>query len=1202
MKFSIDRGGTFTDIYAEHEGKFYVEKLLSVDPANYDDAPREGIRRLLEKISSGSAASLVPEEKIEWIRMGTTVATNALLERKGARTALLITKGFKDLLRIGYQNRPDLFDLHIRKAGALYERVIEIDERVVPEKDGNGFEILQSLDAKAARVEMVKLKAEGIEAIAIVLLHAYQFFEHEKVLGTIAEEIGFEQVSLSHEIIPSLKAVIRGDTTVVDAYLTPHIRRYIDNFSKGFLHGLEGVELLFMQSHGGLSPAGEFRGSNAVLSGPAGGVLGLSSLYEGKALIGFDMGGTSTDVSRYDGALELRLESRIAGTTIRAPQLDIMTVAAGGGSRLFYKNGMFVVGPESSSADPGPVCYRKGGYLSITDANVVLGRIVPEHFPRIFGRNENEALDVEASREAFRVLAEEINRDTGTSLSIEEIAYGFLRIANDTMSKPIVEVSVARGFDIKTHALASFGGAGGQHACAIAGGLGIKEVILHRFAGILSAYGIGQADIVHNDQVSIEERLSEALLKKIEGLFSALESQRAEASFKRMLLMRYEGTDYTMLVEKREGLDYAASFEEAYRKQFGFTLDRALVVDEIQLQSRIARTKQGRSMLKKSSGRKRPVEQVRFYGEKGWQDAALYRLALLEWEDEVPGPAIIVDETSTIVVEEGSFARINRYGDVVISVTSGRNRMAKSIQEPNAIDLGIFANLFISIAKQMGAVLQNAAVSTNIKERLDFSCALFDAEGNLIANAPHVPVHLGSMSHVVKMMLRKFGSDIAEGDVFISNAPYEGGSHLPDITVITPLLKEGKIYAITASRGHHADIGGVVPGSMPSFSSSLKEEGAVFTLQKAVEGRRFTEERIRKVLRNAGARKIEENIADIQAQIAANKKGVDLLEDAIEQYGKARLSLYMDYIQEVSFRAIRKKLETISQTKGHRLWAEDFLDGGSRIALKITIEESRVTFDFGGSSPELAANQNTPPSVVSSAVVYVLRSIIEDDLPLNEGLLRAVEIVLPEDSLLNPSPEAAVVGGNVTTSQRIVDVIFKAFGNVAASQGCMNNVTFGNENFGYYETIAGGAGAGVDGKGSGFNGANAVHTHMTNTLITDPEVLERRYPVMIEVFSIRENSGGQGEWHGGNGVVRTYRFFEPVTVNLLTERRVYAPWGVNGAGDGAKGMNEHFHNDKWHLLEGKARVQVKAGEKIRISTPGGGGYNISPLPQYFSIL
>ena len=1192
MKFSIDRGGTFTDIYAEHEGKFYIEKLLSVDPGNYDDAPREGIRRLLEKISAGPVSSSVPEEKVEWIRMGTTVATNALLEKKGARTALLITKGFADLLRIGYQNRPELFDLHIKKPAMLYEKVVEIEERVLPRRDGTGFDVITPLDVEGARKAMESLREEGIEALAVVLLHAYQFLDHENMLGRIAREIGFEQVSLSHEVIPSVKAVIRGDTTVVDAYLTPHIRKYIEDFSKGFVNKLKDTELLFMQSNGGLSPADGFRGSNAILSGPAGGVLGLSSLYEGKALIGFDMGGTSTDVSRYDGGMELRFESEIAGTTVRAPQLDIMTVAAGGGSRLFFRNGMFAVGPESSGAEPGPVCYRKGGYLSITDANLVLGRLVPSHFPRIFGRNENEALDRESSREAFEQLGKEINKGLERPLSVEEIAYGFLKVANDAMSKPVIEVSVARGFDIKSHTLASFGGAGGQHACAIARDLGMEEVIVHRFAGILSAYGIGQADIIYHDQVSIEAKLDHALLQRIEEQFAILEEQREGALFKRVLLMRYEGTEHQIMVEEEKHTTYAERFSEIYRQKFGFILDHPLIVDEIQLQSRIVTEKPGRPLLTKSSRKKDAQQTIRLYGEKGWQDAGLYKLDSLEWGDEVPGPAIISDNTSTIVVEDGAKARLNQYGDVILSVSEKKTDAADATRGPNAIDLSIFANLFISIAKQMGAVLQNAAVSTNIKERLDFSCALFDAEGNLISNAPHVPVHLGSMSHVVKYMLQRYGSDIREGDVFLSNAPFEGGSHLPDITVITPLVQNGSIVAITASRGHHADIGGVVPGSMPSFSHRLEEEGAVFTLQKLVEAHRFREERVRKILHDAGARKIEENIADIQAQTAANRKGVGLLEDALSRYGREKVLSYMQYIQEVSFRAISSKLKKIAEERGSVMHAEDLLDNGARIVLGIHIQNGKAVFDFTGSSPELEGNQNTPVSVVSSAVVYVLRSIIDEDLPLNEGLMRAVQIILPERSLLNPSANAAVVGGNVTTSQRIVDVIFRALGNVAASQGCMNNVTFGNEDFGYYETIAGGSGAGVDAGGIGFEGADAVHTHMTNTLITDPEVIERRYPVMIEEFSIRKDSGGKGEFCGGNGVVRSYRFFEPVTLNLLTERRVYAPWGVNGAGSGAKGINEHFSDGKWHTVEGKAEIRVEAGERIRIKTPGGGGYNI----------
>ncbi len=1229
MKFSIDRGGTFTDIYAEHEGRFYVEKLLSVDPDNYEDAPREGIRRLLERITHETIPPEVPTESIEWIRMGTTVATNALLEKKGARTALLITKGFRDLLRIGYQNRSDLFDLHIRKPESLYEKVIEIEERVLPNREGNGFEILKALDIEAAKRELRKLKAEGIEAVAILLLHAYQFFDHEERLAALAKEIGFEQVSVSHEVIPSLKAVIRGDTTVVDAYLTPHIRRYIRRFATGFQDGLQSKELLFMQSHGGLSPADDFRGSNAILSGPAGGVVGLSSLYSGKALVGFDMGGTSTDVSRYDGSLKLSFENDIAGTTVRSPQLDILTVAAGGGSRLFYRNGMFTVGPESSGAHPGPVCYKKGGYLSITDANAVLGRIVPAHFPHIFGQEENEPLDVEASRAAFEILAKEINRDREKPLSIEAIAYGYLKVANDTMAKPIVEVSISRGFELTSHALASFGGAGGQHACAIAGDLGISEVIIHRYAGILSAFGMGQADIVTNEQISLDQTLSDRVLETIESDFEALEAKYPGADFKRMLSMRYEGTDFAMLVEvespsleqhatRRQDSSPAkptpahsnpglkskskkqnaahSSFEEgfvrAYQKHFGFTLDLPIIIDELQLQVRTVTKKLGRPTLPRSTHPKEPLETTQLYGESGWQDAALYRLSDLEWDDCILGPAIVIDQSSTIVIEEGSTAALNAYGDLILTVDTGQKNKTKHMAETdlNAIDLSIFANLFISIARQMGAVLQNAAVSTNIKERLDFSCALFDARGNLVANAPHVPVHLGSMSHVVKTMLEKFGDDIHEGDVYLSNAPFEGGSHLPDITVITPLLREGRVAAIVASRGHHADIGGIVPGSMPSVSTSLDEEGACFSLQKIVAHHCFAEEAIRGRLREAGARRIDENITDIQAQIAANQKGLQLLDEAAERYGMETIQAYMEYIQEVSYQAISKKLREIAKRKGDVLQAEDFLDDGSRIALRITLRDGQAAFDFTGSSPQLAGNQNAPRSVTSSAIVYALRSLIDQSLPLNEGLLRAVDITLPRGSLLNPDADAAVVGGNVTTSQRIVDVIFRAFGNVAASQGCMNNITFGNARFGYYETIAGGAGAGIDSHGRGFAGADAVHTHMTNTLITDPEVIERRYPVMIEAFSIREGSGGEGVYRGGNGITRTYRFLEPVTLNLLTERRVYAPWGIHGGGDGAVGVNKHFYDGAWHTLEGKAQIEVKAGEKIRIQTPGGGGY------------
>lgn len=1188
MKFSIDRGGTFTDIYAEHDGKFYIEKLLSVDPDNYDDAPREGILRLLAKISSEPVPQEVSLENIEWIRMGTTVATNALLEKQGAETALLITKGFKDLLRIGYQNRPELFNLNIQKTLPLYGKVIEIDERVLPK--GEGFEVLKELDIESIQKELLALKSTGITSIAIVLLHAYQFFDHEKVLAALAREIGFEQVSVSHEVVPSLKAVVRGDTTVVDAYLTPHIKEYIYNFSVGFKNRLQHIPLLFMQSHGGLSPSDSFMGSNAILSGPAGGVVGLASIYEGKPIIGFDMGGTSTDVSRYGGTFHLNFENEIAGTKIRSAQLDILTVAAGGGSRLFYKNNMFIVGPESSGAHPGPVCYKKGGYLSITDANAVLGRIIPDYFPHIFGQNENEPLDVEASKEAFKTLAKEINKGLSVSLSIEEIAYGFIKVANNTMEKPIIEVSISRGFDLKSHILASFGGAGGQHACAIAKDLGLKEIIIHRYAGIFSAFGMGQADIIKNYQVSINQKLSKRLLEEVAKNFAVLELKHQNAIFKRILSMRYEGTEFSMLVEEESPVSFEEGFVKAYEKHFGFTLDLPIVVDELQLQSRFVTDKLSRPTLPKSQSKKLPFEITDLYFENSWQKTALYKLAALESGDKIKGPAMIIDQTSTIVIEPECEASINHYGDITINVTSGV--VEKVDQKMDAVNLTIFANLFISIAKQMGAVLQNSAVSTNIKERLDFSCAIFDVSGDLIANAPHVPVHLGSMGHVVKVLLEKFDSKINEGDVFISNSPHEGGSHLPDITIISPMVKEGKVQYIVANRGHHADIGGIVPGSMPSFSTSLDQEGVCFTLQKIVEDQHFKETNMRAQLNQAGARRVEENITDMKAQIAANTKGLFLLDEASQRYGLETIKAYMGHIQEVSFKAISKKLREIAKKSGTILSAEDYLDDGSRITLSITLKDGKALFDFTGTDKQLQNNQNTPRSVTYSAIVYALRSLINESLPLNGGLLRAVDVILPKGSLLNPEENAAVVGGNVTTSQRIVDVIFKAFANVAASQGCMNNITFGDSSFGYYETIAGGAGAGIDNDGKGFDGADAVHTHMTNTRITDPEVIERRYPVMIEAFSIRDHSGGEGEFKGGKGVIRTYNFLKPVKVNLLTERRVYAPWGVNGAQSGAKGENEHFYAGQWHHVEGKASFEVKAGEKVRISTPGGGGFNL----------
>ena len=1178
MNISIDRGGTFTDVYAQSDGKIYVQKLLSVDPNNYQDAPTEGIKRLLKQIKNVNLDTLDNSSQyLKWIRMGTTVATNALLEHQGTPTALLITKGFGDLLDIGYQNRPKLFELNIQKAKMLYQEVIEIDERVLV--DGESFKIETSLNQQNVKKELVRLYKNGIKSIAVVLMHAYGFAEHELQIESLAKSIGFTNISLSHRVMPAVKIVDRGHTTVIDAYLTPHIQEYISHFKSGFEDKLVNTPLSFMQSFGGLSDAKSFRGSNAILSGPAGGVVGLASMYDGVPLIGFDMGGTSTDVSRYGGEYERSFEHEINGVTIRTPQMDILTVAAGGGSRLFYKNGMFVVGPQSSGANPGPVCYRKNGYLSITDANLVLGRIQVEYFPKIFGKSEKEPLDYNASYEAFKTLAKEINATRETPLSVEEIALGFIEVANDTMIKPIKEISTARGFNIAEHHLVPFGGAGSQHACAIAKMLGIKNIHIHRYAGILSAFGLSQADTIEVLQTSINKEL---------GSFDAQEEfarliPTTNATIKKYFLLRYSKSEHSFLIPYQE--DILQGFQTEHKKLFGFILNDSVIVDEIKVELITSEEKVHREKINTHTTHT-ILEHKDIFFENSYYKTPIYEINNIQINRPIQGPALIMDKTSTIIIEPKCEAILSEYGDIRIKINA-QSSLKPSIQR-DAIWLSLFSNLFSSLAEQMGNVLQKTAISTNIKERLDFSCALFDAKGELIANAPHVPVHLGSMSVTVKSMLSQFKNSLKKGDAYISNTPYQGGSHLPDITVMSPFIdNDGNLIGVVANRGHHADIGGITPGSMPPFSTRLEEEGAIIETMLCLRNGALQEERLTEIFTQAGARKIDENIADINAQIAANVKGLQLLDEAIAKYSQDVISAYMAHIQDVSATAIQKELLSYAKTKKSELYAEDYLDDGSKIALKLSIDiqSGEALFDFSSSSDQLLSNQNAPISVVTSAVIYALRALINEELPLNGGLLKPITIKLRNASMLSPDKEAAVVGGNVTTSQRVVDVIFKAFKNVAASSGCMNNVTFGNKEFGYYETIAGGAGA-----GDGFDGASGVHTHMTNTRITDPEVLERRYPVILHQFAYRKNSGGSGKYRGGNGLVREIEFLTPMQISILSERRVIAPWGVHGGGDALRGENWLVSHGKHHKLKGKVSLTLKANERLLVKTPGGGGY------------
>jgi len=1235
FRFSIDRGGTFTDVYAEVEGEpgFRVVKLLSEDPANYEDAPREGIRRILSEFGIGLKRGLVDESAIDWIRMGTTVATNALLERKGARMGLVITRGFGDVLRIGFQERPNLFDLQIEKPELLYEEVIEVDERIrllqkeespegletVTGTTGERFVIISRPDLAALRPRLQELLNAGITSLAVVFLHAYGYGGHEEMVGELARELGFTQVSLSSRVMTVAGLVRRGDTTTVDAYLTPHIRGYLDSFRRGFAGGLRDTNLLFMQSDGGLTRADSFSGSRAILSGPAGGVVGYGRTTfdpeRKRPVIGFDMGGTSTDVSRYGGDLELTFTTRTAGVRIQAPQLDIRTVAAGGGSRLFFSNSMLRVGPESAGAHPGPVCYRKGGHLTITDANLVLGRLQPGYFPHIFGPDENQPPDLEAARAAMSAMTDEINRAAGTAgrkeMSVEEVALGFLAVANEVMVRPIREVSVMRGFNIREHVLATFGGAGAQHACAIARRLGISTIFIHRFSGILSAYGMGLADTVVEKQRPAALNLAAADASLIERCLDepAREARRqlrqqgaaeAEIHCRRFLNLRYQGTDTGLMIEQPPDGDFAAAFVRTHRREFGFILEgREIVVDEFRVRG-VARGRRLRQHpIAPGRGEVRPRERVRCYFTGGWRDTPLYLLEKLGSGDEISGPAIIIQQTATIVVEPGCLARITPYGDVEIRVGRERENRVGSTEDP--VQLAIFANLFMSIAEQMGRMLQKTAISTNIKERLDFSCALFDPDGNLVANAPHVPVHLGAMSEAVREQIRR-RPHIRPGEVLLSNHPAAGGSHLPDITVMTPVFRGEEIIFWVASRGHHGDIGGTTPGSMPPDSRVLAEEGAAVESMLLVREGVFQEEAVRGLLGDditlddgrvvTGSRRLADNLSDLKAQVAANQRGIDLILDMVEDHGLEVVQAYMGHVRRAAENAVRASLRRLGKKKSRdgktRLPAADFLDDGSPIRLTVTIDpdSGRALFDFSGTGHELWGNLNAPRAVTGSAVLYCLRCLVQEDIPLNSGCLLPVEIRIPAGSLLDPSPEAAVVGGNVLTSQRVVDVIFKAFGVAAASQGCMNNFTFGNESFGYYETIGGGAGA-----GPGWHGQSGVHTHMTNTRITDPEILERRYPVLLREFSVRKKSGGDGRFRGGDGLVREIEFLVPMQAAILSERRVFAPYGLKGGGAGARGENLCIRASGRILnLGGKSSIALHPGDRIRILTPGGGGY------------
>ncbi|XP_012276506.1 5-oxoprolinase [Orussus abietinus] len=1260
--FAIDRGGTFTDVYAKCPGgKIRVMKLLSVDPANYEDAPREGIRRILEQETGKSMRDEVDTSMIGWIRMGTTVATNALLERKGAKMALLINAGFKDLLFIGNQARPNIFDLEIVTPEVLYSTVIEVKCRVIPAlpgkchldkkswrkvtgSTGEDLYVIQELDEDSLKKDLENLLASGIESLAVVLAYSYTFADHEVKVGELAKEMGFSQVSLSHEVMPMTRIVSRGFTASADAYLTPHIKNYLKGFASGFKENLKGVNVLFMQSDGGLTPMSSFNGSRAILSGPAGGVVGYAMTTYGKEtnlpIIGFDMGGTSTDVSRYGGSYEHVYETTTAGVTIQAAQLDVNTVAAGGGSMLFFRSGLFEVGPESAGAHPGPSCYKKGGPLAVTDANLVLGRLLPEYFPKIFGPDENEPLDKQRSMEAFTKLTEEINsflvneetQHGSEGMTVEEVAMGFVRVANEAMCRPIRALTQAKGYDTSQHILACFGGAGGQHACAIARSLGMGTVFVHKYAGILSAYGMALADVVEEVQEpSAEiycaesfERLDERLDSLAEKSTGKLRDQgfsESQICMEYFLHLRYQGTDCALMCTPKTGAetkapgtkhgDFLTSFLERYNMEFGFVMpDRKILVNDIRVRGIGRQNITEDPILPPSSEMPKHEKTTSVYFENGYQETKVYTLESLSPGHKISGPVIIMDSLSTLLVEPDCTAVITPRGDVKITI--GKGLRPKVTTELDAIQLSIFSHRFMSIAEQMGRILQRTSISTNIKERLDFSCAVFGPDGGLVSNAPHIPVHLGAMQETVQYQMRAFKGDFTPGDVILANHPMAGGSHLPDLTVITPVFYRDvpKPVFFVASRGHHADIGGITPGSMPPHSTTLSQEGATFKSFLLVHKGVFREKELTEALMapgkipgSSGTRNLSDNLSDLKAQIAANNKGSQLVNELIDAYGLDVVQAYMGHIQHNAEVAVRDMLKLVGnkvlqETGSATVTAQDYLDDGSVIKLRLDfdVEKGEATCDFSGTGYEVWGNCNAPKAITLSALIYCLRCIVGRDVPLNQGCLKPVKVIIPRGSLLDPSEEAAVVGGNVLTSQRIVDVILTAFGACAASQGCMNNITLGTEEWGYYETVAGGSGAGPT-----WNGRGGIHTHMTNTRITDPEILELRYPVILNRFSLRFGSGGDGAHHGGEGVVREMTFRAPLTLSVLTERRVHSPPGLNGGSPGARGRNTLKRASGRHINLGpKTAVPILTGDTFVLETPGGGGYGVPGTAMVFS--
>lgn len=1165
-EFWVDRGGTFTDIVARKpDGGLLTHKLLSENPERYRDAAVQGIRELLG-LQAGEA---LPAHTIKAVKMGTTVATNALLERKGEPTLLLITQGFADLLRIGYQNRPRIFDLHIVLPELLYNRVAEVPERLA----ANG-EVITPLDEAATLQALQAAFAQGWRAVAIALLHGYQFPQHEQRVAALARQVGFTQVSVSHAVSPLIKLVSRADTTVVDAYLSPILRRYVEQVRTELGNSQADTTLLFMQSHGGLTDASLFQGKDAILSGPAGGVVGMVRTAQAAGfdkLIGFDMGGTSTDVCHFAGEYERSLETEVAGVRMRTPMMSIHTVAAGGGSILSFANGRMRVGPESAGANPGPACYRRGGALTVTDCNVLLGKIQPDHFPQVFGADGKQPLDVAIVREKFTALAAQIAAETGEPpRSIAALAEGFLRIAVENMANAIKKISVQRGYDVTQYTLQCFGGAGGQHACLVADALGMQRIFVHPFAGVLSAFGMGLADIRALRERQFGKTFADfteaqSIISALNAITHAEVLQQGIAAdhirLEQRAYVRYHGSDQTFPIAFTTPAQMQADFATAHHARYGFVPANGTLILDLLSSEAIGST-----------------------------SVSLTTTTPPMTDEIIHGPSVIHHPTSTIVVETGWQARTDASGNLILTRTTPLQRQEAVGTRADPVMLEVFNNLFMSIAEQMGATLANTAHSVNIKERLDFSCAIFDAAGGLVANAPHVPVHLGSMGASVRSILQLNAGQMAAGDVFMMNNPYNGGTHLPDVTVVTPVFADdGTLLFVVAARGHHADIGGKTPGSTPPDSRHISEEGIVIDNFKLVERGVLREQATRDLLLSPPypCRNIEQNLADLAAQVAANATGVKELRSMTAQFGLDVVQAYMAHVQDNAEESVRRVIDVLNDAAFCY-----HLDNGSHIQVAIRVNHAlrEATIDFTGTSPQDAGNYNAPLAVCRSVVLYVFRTLVGADIPLNEGCMKPLHLIVPEGSMINPRYPAAVIAGNTEVSQAISEALYGALGVLAGSQGTMNNFVYGNARYQNYETICGGAGAGFF-AGTGFAGASAVQTHMTNTRMTDPEVLESRFPVRVERFAIRHGSGGKGQWCGGDGVERHLRFLEPMTVTVLSSSRINPPRGAAGGQAGECGNNRvQRASGEWLVLQGNDSCEMQTDDVFIMQTPSGGGF------------